>query len=82
MKSLFIVLFAIPAVAFGLDISDVDNTMSLTDWWTVATTVVTAATAITAVTPTKVDNQVVGGILRAMNLLAGNVLRNKNADDY
>jgi len=45
------------------------------------TGVVTAATAITALTPTKVDNKILGGILKVLNLVAGNVLKNKNKDD-
>lgn len=42
--------------------------------------VVTAATAITAITPTKSDDKVIDVILTVLNVLAGNVLNNKNAD--
>jgi hypothetical protein len=45
------------------------------------TAVVTAATAITAVTPTQVDNKIINVVLRILNILAGNVLMNKNKDD-
>jgi len=54
---------------------------SLPAWLVAITTVVTAATAITALTPTKTDDKVVGTILRILNVLAGNVGKNKNADD-
>lgn len=41
---------------------------------------VTAATAITAITPTKWDNQLLDGISKVLNALAGNIGKNKNAD--
>lgn len=50
-------------------------------WVHAITGVVTAATAITALTPTKADDQIIGMILKVLNLLAGNVAKNKNADD-
>ena len=42
--------------------------------------VVAAATAITALTPTKTDDKILNGILKVLNLLAGNFGKNKNAD--
>jgi hypothetical protein len=42
--------------------------------------VVTACTAVTALTPTKVDNLIVNALLAVLNVLAGNVGQNKNAD--
>ena len=50
-------------------------------WITAALTIVTAATAITALTPTKTDDKVVNVILKVLNVLAGNVKKNKNEDD-
>lgn len=50
-------------------------------WLTAITAVVTAATAVTALTPTKSDDAIVGKILKVLNFLAGNFLKNKNADD-
>ena len=43
--------------------------------------VVTSATAITALTPTNVDNRIVNALLKVLNFIAGNFLKNKNADD-
>jgi len=50
-------------------------------WLHAITALVTAATAITALTPSTADDKVVAMILRVLNLLAGNVGKNKNADD-
>ena len=50
-------------------------------WLTAITSVVTAATAITALTPTKSDDKYVSLALRVLNTIAGNFLKNKNADD-
>lgn len=62
-----------------------DQIISLLDaapaWLTAITGVVTAATAITALTPTKSDDAIINTILRILNLLAGNVGKNRNADD-
>lgn len=49
-------------------------------WLTAITGVVTAATAITALTPSKSDDEVLNTILKVLNFLAGNFLKNKNAD--
>jgi hypothetical protein len=54
---------------------------SLPDWIAAATTIVTAATAITMLTPTTADDRIVSGILKFLNVLSGNILKNKNADD-
>lgn len=57
-------------------------------WLTAIMALVTACTAISALTPTKVDDEILGGIgkvinilLRVTNIGAGNVFKNKNADD-
>jgi len=50
-------------------------------WVSAITGLVTAATAITALTPSKVDNRVVDFVLMILNIMAGNVLKNKNADE-
>tara|TARA_R110002020_G_scaffold18695_2_gene64963 strand:+ start:9865 stop:10056 length:192 start_codon:yes stop_codon:yes gene_type:complete len=42
--------------------------------------VVTAATALTALTPSKADDKVLNWILTALNILAGNVIKNRNKD--
>lgn len=50
-------------------------------WIAALTAVVTAATAVTALTPTKSDDEIVNVFLRFLNILAGNIGKNKNADD-
>ena len=50
-------------------------------WLTAITTLVTAATAITALTPTQADDKIVAVALKVLNVLAGNVGKNRNADD-
>lgn len=57
-------------------------------WLTAIMAVITACTAVSALTPTKVDDEILGGIgkvinilLRVTNIGAGNVFKNKNADD-
>ena len=50
------------------------------DWLLAITGTVTAATAITALTPTKKDNKALDIILKVLNVLAGNILKNKNED--
>jgi hypothetical protein len=50
-------------------------------WISAILAIVTASTAITALTPTQTDNKVINIILSVLNLLAGNVGKNKNEDD-
>jgi len=50
-------------------------------WLTAITALVTAATAVTALTPTQADDKVVAVALKVLNVLAGNVGKNRNADD-
>jgi hypothetical protein len=47
-------------------------------WIVAITTVLTAATAITALTPSASDDKIINGILRVLNVIAGNVGKNKN----
>lgn len=47
----------------------------------VIATIVTACATIASVTPTKVDDAILSGILRIINVLALNVGKAKNADD-
>lgn len=47
----------------------------------ILTLVVTLATIISALTPTRWDNQLVDRLFRYVNLIAGNVGHNRNADD-
>lgn len=62
-----------------------DAILSLFDalpaWLAAITSVVAASTAVTALTPTKSDDKVVNAVLRVLNVLSGNVGKNKNADD-
>ena len=50
-------------------------------WLTAIISLISGATALTALTPTKVDNKILGGTLKVLNLVAGNVLKNRNKDD-
>ncbi len=45
------------------------------------TMIVTVCTVITALTPSKSDDKIMQQINHVLNVLAGNVLHNKNADD-
>ncbi len=51
------------------------------DWFAAVTGVIAACTAITALTPTQTDDKVLNVALRVLNFLAGNVYKNRNADD-
>ena len=50
-------------------------------WIQALMALVTGATALTAMTPTKVDDRIVSKALKVLNILAGNIGRNRNADD-
>lgn len=50
-------------------------------WLQAILLVVTAATAITALTPSKTDDEIINKVLKVLNFLAGNIGKNKNADD-
>lgn len=54
---------------------------SMPDWIAAITTVVTAATAVTMLTPTTADDKAINMLLKVLNLFAGNIIKNKNADD-
>jgi uncharacterized membrane protein len=49
-------------------------------WIAAITGIITACTAITALTPSTSDDKIVNFILKILNLLSGNVGKNKNAD--
>lgn len=53
---------------------------SLPAWLVAITAVVTAATGITSLTPTKSDDKAINAILKVLNALAGNFLKNRNKD--
>jgi len=63
----------------------IDAILSLFDampaWISAVTAVVSAATAITALTPSRSDDVWIDRVLRVLNVLAGNVGFNRNADD-
>ena len=51
------------------------------DFWIAAVTgIVTACTAITALTPTKSDDKIVNFILTILNVVSGNIGKNRNKD--
>lgn len=52
----------------------------LPPWINAVTVIVTAATALTMLTPTKTDDKIINGALQVLNFIAGNILKNKNAD--
>ena len=49
-------------------------------WILAATAVLSACTALTALTPSRSDDLILGGVLKVLNLLAGNVGKNRNLD--
>ena len=55
--------------------------LSVPEWIMALCGLVTAATAITALTPSKTDDKIINIVLKVLNFVAGNVLKNKNADD-
>jgi|TARA_Y100000296_G_scaffold86557_1_gene126711 hypothetical protein len=50
------------------------------EWIQALCGLVSAATAVTALTPSKSDDHILNSILKILNMLAGNVGHNKNAD--
>ena len=54
---------------------------SVPAWIAAVTAIVTACTAITALTPTKSDDKIINFVLKILNVLSGNIGKNKNADD-
>lgn len=62
------------ALQFG-----VDNTVGKVVWGVTALVVI--ANIITMLTPSTADNAVMDKVLKALNALSLNVLKNKNADD-
>jgi len=49
-------------------------------WVGAVTGIIAASTAVTAITPTKSDDRIIGFLLKVLNFLAGNVLKNTNKD--
>ena len=49
-------------------------------WITALTLLVTGANAITMLTPTEADNKALAMVLKLLNVLSGNVLKNVNKD--
>jgi uncharacterized membrane protein len=49
-------------------------------WIAAVTGIITACTAITALTPSTSDDKIINFILKMLNLLSGNVGKNRNKD--
>ncbi len=66
-------------------VSILTTILSLTDsipvWIAAITGIVTAATAITSLTPTTSDDKVIAVVIKVLNFFAGNIFKNRNADD-
>ena len=54
--------------------------MEPNDWALLITGIITVATAVTAGTPSKSDNKTLNSILTILNIVAGNIGKNKNED--
>ena len=50
-------------------------------WIAAVTGIVTACTAVTALTPTQSDDKIINFVLQILNLLSGNIGKNRNKDD-
>lgn len=80
--------FVVVLVSFSVFAQDSDGVSAIYSimnalplWLTLFSLVVTASTVITSMTPTKVDDKIVNTLLKILNILSGNVGKNKNADD-
>jgi len=54
--------------------------MEPNDWALLITGIITVATAITAGTPSNSDNKALNSVLTILNMVAGNIGKNKNED--
>lgn len=54
---------------------------NLPAWVTQVTLLITAMTGLTALLPNKAANRFMQAVLDVLNVLAGNILRNKNRPD-
>lgn len=51
------------------------------EWFTAVSAVIASCSAITALTPSTTDDKILNAVLKVLNFLSLNVLKNKNADD-
>ncbi len=56
------------------------NGAACSQWIAAITGLITGATALTILTPNKVDNMILNAVLKVLNVLAGNIGKNKNED--